>query len=143
MRPFRTTLTDFYSYGTTVHMSILSNRFMRDAARANHANFATRVLHQVAVPSFALGRRARTPSTLSTRILVLFPGLCTRYGRAPPSVSERIAMGRMAKAEDRLPSVWPRLKRGSQAGGSDIRAAEKERVARKRAARDTKQEELL
>ena len=29
MRPFRTSLTDFYSYGTTVHMSILSSRFMR------------------------------------------------------------------------------------------------------------------
>ena len=29
MRPFRTSLTDIYSYGTTVHMSILSSRFMR------------------------------------------------------------------------------------------------------------------
>ena len=29
MRPFRTSLTDIYSYGTTVHMSILSCRFMR------------------------------------------------------------------------------------------------------------------
>ena len=29
MRPFRTSLTDLYSYGTTVHKSILSRRFMR------------------------------------------------------------------------------------------------------------------
>ena len=29
MRPLRTSLTDLYSYGTTVHMSILSSRFMR------------------------------------------------------------------------------------------------------------------
>ena len=29
MRPFRTSLTDIYSYGTTVHISILSSRFMR------------------------------------------------------------------------------------------------------------------
>ena len=28
MRPFRTSLTDIYSYGTTVHMSILSRRFV-------------------------------------------------------------------------------------------------------------------
>ena len=31
MRPFRTSLTEIYSYGTTVHMSILSRRFMRRA----------------------------------------------------------------------------------------------------------------
>ena len=29
MRPFVTSLTDIHSYGTTVHMSILSSRFMR------------------------------------------------------------------------------------------------------------------
>ena len=52
MRPFRTSLTEFYSYGTTVHMSILLQPI--NARRANHAIFATRACHRIAVPSRAL-----------------------------------------------------------------------------------------
>ena len=34
MRPFRTSPTDIYSYGTTIHMSILSSRFRTDTTNA-------------------------------------------------------------------------------------------------------------
>ena len=40
MRPFRTSLTEIYSYGTTVHMSIFFSRFMRDVQIMRYSRLA-------------------------------------------------------------------------------------------------------